>query len=138
MKLTSNKKINLINTVSSYQLTLEIKPYNIDAAGHVNNAVYINWLEDLRISMFKKILPLDEIIKKGYHLVVAFTTIEYKRPLYLFDRPIGKIKIDRFERGIWYISVVIELKNKIVAKAKQKCVFIDSKTNMMVKHKINL
>jgi acyl-CoA thioester hydrolase len=121
------------DTETSVLLNLQIKPYNIDAAGHVNNAVYINWLEDLRINLFQKILPLDEIVRKGYHLVVAATTIEYKHPLYLFDKPIGKIKVDKFERGIWFISAVIELNNKVVAKAKQKCVFIDSKTQKMVK-----
>jgi len=120
-------------TESSFELNLEIKPYNIDAAGHVNNAVYINWLEDLRINLFQKILPLDEIIKKGFHLVVASTTIEYKHPLYLFDKPVGKIKIDKFEKGIWFISFVIELRNVVIAKAKQKCVFVDSKTHKMIK-----
>ena len=106
-------------TESAVELNLEIKPYNIDAAGHVNNAVYINWLEDLRINLFQKILPFDEIIKKGYHLIVASTTIEYKRPLYLFDKPIGKVKIDKFERGIWFLSFAIELKNGVISKAKQ-------------------
>jgi acyl-CoA thioester hydrolase len=125
-------------TEANIELNLEIKPYNIDAAGHVNNAVYINWLEDLRINLFQEVLPFDEIIKKGYHLIVASTTIEYKHPLYLFDKPIGKVKIDKFERGIWFLSFVIELKNGVIAKAKQKCVFVDSKTNKMVKHKITL
>ena len=121
---------------TSIVLDLQIKPYNIDAAGHVNNAVYINWLEDLRINLFHKIVPMDEVLKKGYYLVVVSTTIEYKRPLYLFDKPVGKAKVDKFEKGIWFLSFVIELDNKVVARAKQKCVFVDSKSNKMVKHKM--
>jgi acyl-CoA thioester hydrolase len=124
----------LKETETNIELNLEIKHYNIDDAGHVNNAVYINWLEDLRVKLFQKILPLDVIIKKGYHLVVTSTTIEYKHPLYLFDKPIGKIKVEKFEKGIWFISAVIELKNRVIAKAKQKCVLVDNKTHKMIKN----
>jgi acyl-CoA thioester hydrolase len=123
----------LINE-TAIEVNLEVKPYNIDAAGHVNNAVYINWLEDMRIKLFQKIIPLDEIIKKGYHLVVASTTIEYKNPLYLFDQPTCKVRIEKYERGIWFISFIIELENKIIARAKQKCVLIDNKSKKMVKY----
>ncbi len=43
------------------EITFKIKPYDIDAAGHVNNAVYINWLEDLRVKLFSKIIPLESL-----------------------------------------------------------------------------
>ena len=35
----------MIYNNSEVELSFDIKSYNIDAAGHVNNAVYINWLE---------------------------------------------------------------------------------------------
>lgn len=35
---------------------LEVKTYDIAAAGHVNNIVYARWLEDLRNMLFKKCL----------------------------------------------------------------------------------
>jgi acyl-CoA thioester hydrolase len=92
----------------SIEMYFEIKPYNIDAAGHVNNAVFINWLEDLRVKLFGNIIPLNKIINKGCHLVVASTAIEYKIPLYLFDKPVGKIRIEKFTKGIWYITADIE------------------------------
>ena len=122
-----------MENVVTIEQNLEIKPYDIDVAGHVNNAVYMNWFEDLRIKLFEKIIPLKTLISKGLYPVVASTTIDYKRPLYLFDKPVGKIRIDKFEKGIWYLKILIELENKIVAKASQKCVLIDLKTHKMVK-----
>lgn len=127
---------SVVNEIS-ITLKLEIKPYNIDAAGHVNNAVYINWLEDLRDELFESILPLNELIEKGLYLAVASTTIEYKKPLFLFDKPTGKIKVEKYERGIWYLSAVIKLENQLVARAKQKCVLIDKKTNRMIRLDFN-
>lgn len=114
---------------------IEIKPYNIDAAGHVNNAVYINWLEDLRTKLFEKILPHEELLKRNYHLVVASTSIEYKKPLHLHEKPVGKMKIDKYERGIFYLSCLITLDKKIVAKVFQKCVLVNKYTQKMAKVK---
>ncbi len=115
---------------------IEIKPYNIDAAGHVNNAVYINWLEDLRTKLFDKILPIEILLERNFHLVVASTNIEYKKPLHLYEKPVGKMKVDKYERGIWYLSCMVKLNGQIIAKAFQKCVLIDKHTQKMVKDKI--
>lgn len=115
---------------------IEIKPYNIDAAGHVNNAVYIYWLEDLRTKMLEKILSREELLKRNFHLVVASTNIEYKMPLHLFDKPVGKMKIDKYERGILYLSSLITLNDKLVVRAFQKCVLIDKTNQKMIKEKI--
>jgi acyl-CoA thioester hydrolase len=115
---------------------IEIKPYNIDSAGHVNNAVYIYWLEDLRTKLLGKILPHEKLLKRNFHLVVASTNIEYKMPLHLYENPVGRMKIDKYERGVLYLSCLITLNSKTAAKAFQKCVFIDKSTRKMIKNKI--
>jgi acyl-CoA thioester hydrolase len=119
----------------SISLKFVVKPYNIDASGHVNNAVYINWLEDLRDELFEKIIPINELISKGLYLVVASTIIEYKKPIFLFDKPEGTMRVDKYIRGIWYLSAEIELEGKIAAKVKQKCVLFDRETKKMIHEK---
>jgi acyl-CoA thioester hydrolase len=113
------------------ELDFTIKPYNIDAAGHVNNAVYINWLEDLRTKLFEAFLPNSS--RSNFHLVVASTSIVYKKPLHLYEEPVGKMKIDKYERGVLYLSSFITLRDKIVTRAFQKCVFIDKRTGKMLR-----
>ena len=118
------------------KLNFTIKSYNIDAAGHVNNAVYINWLEDLRTDLLEKILPAKTISNRTFHFVVASTNIEYRKPLHLYEKPVGKMKVDRYEKGIWYLSGIIMLNDKVIVKAFQKCVLINKKTQKMVKDKV--
>jgi len=118
------------------ELDFSIKPYNIDAAGHVNNAVYINWLEDLRTKLLEKILPHQILLEKNLHLVVAATNIEYKKPLHLYEKPLGVLKVDKYERGILYLSYLITLNGKIIAKASQKCVLIEKNTQKMVRENL--
>jgi len=118
------------------ELDFSIKPYNIDAAGHVNNAVYINWLEDLRTSLLEKIFPHQILLEKNLHLVVASTNIEYKKPLHLYEKPLGVLKVDKYERGILYLSYLITLNGKIIAKASQKCVLIEKNTQKIVRENL--
>lgn len=121
-----------MHDVIEVELEFSIKPYNIDAAGHVNNAVYINWLEDLRTKLLDKIILRNVMIERNYHLVVASTNIQYKKPLHLYEQPVGKMKIDKYEKGVLYLSSVIMLDKIIIAKAFQKCVFFDKGIKKMV------
>ncbi len=114
------------------ELEFSIKSYNIDSAGHVNNAVYLNWLEDLRSVLTEKILTRELLINKNLHLVVASTTIDYKRPLYLYEKPIGRMKLIKYEKGILFFSALIILDNTTVVRATQKCVFIDKSSKKMI------
>ncbi len=126
--------MNLIGINSS--INLKIKPYDIDVAGHVNNAVYIYWLEDLRCGLFNKFLPFEELLRKDIYLVVASTSIIYKMPLTFFDKPVGKIRIENYNRGIWILSAIIECDNKTAVKATQKCVMINIKSKKMIKPEV--
>jgi acyl-CoA thioesterase FadM len=38
----------------SVELSLNVNTYDIDVAGHVNNIVYIRWLEDMRNILYNK------------------------------------------------------------------------------------
>ena len=114
------------------EIKLIIKPYDIDAAGHVNNAVYINWLEDLRVKLFSEIIPLQSLIKRNIFLVVASTSIKYRAPLFLYNKPRGILKIDKYSKGIWFVSAKFMLEDTLAAEALQKCVLIDKKHNKML------
>ena len=47
------------------ELPLRVAGYDIDFAGHVNNAVYIRWLEDLRTVWMTRWVPLEECAARG-------------------------------------------------------------------------
>lgn len=66
--------------------TLTVRSYELDAYGHVNNAVYLNYLEYARIRFLKATgFPYDEFRELGYGLVVSRIDIRYRRPAFLED-----------------------------------------------------
>ena len=63
-------------------LSFEVRDYECDLQGIVNNAVYQNYLEHAR-HQFLKMRGIDfaKLAKAGVHLVVVRAELEYKSPL---------------------------------------------------------
>ena len=69
-----------------------IYPFHIDAIGHVNNIVYIQWMEIGRVLLLEAIaMPIEETIKSGFGPALVETHISYKMPLYLGDKVLASI-----------------------------------------------
>ena len=65
-----------------HQTIIEVRDYECDMQGIVNNAVYQNYLEHARHTFIKaKGLDFAEITQEGVHLVVMRAEIDYKVPL---------------------------------------------------------
>ncbi len=111
------------------QLALPVRGYDIDFAQIVSNIVYVRWLEDLRTKMLDEYFPLDRQVANGYVPVLMATSIEYKRPVVMFDQPIGHMWIASLEKVKWINQAEIVVGGKIVAQATQTGVFVrlDSK-----------
>ena len=117
------------------ELKPEIKTYDIDIAGHVNNAVYIKWFEDLRIKLFIEHFNLPELLLNNLYPVVVSTEIHYKKFLKLFDKPIGVMCIECCNHGIITLKTEIRLNGNIAASGKQKCTLFDQNKSVVLNGK---
>lgn len=58
---------------------LKVRPYECDSYNHVNNAVYLNYLETARMDYLEKIgFRYDDFVKAGFYLYVTHVDIHYK------------------------------------------------------------
>ena len=66
----------------------QIHTYHIDFVGHVNNIVYIQWMENGRLYLLEEIgYPVSELAKKeGVVPVITQTIINYKNPFFIHNR----------------------------------------------------
>lgn len=66
--------------------TLTVRGYELDSYNHVNNAVYLQYLEVGRMEFLKAIgFDYQELFKQGYYLYVTHIDIHYKNSARLFD-----------------------------------------------------
>lgn len=98
---------NMNNT--SFELELEVRDYECDLQGIVNNSVYQNYLEHTRHKFIASIgIDFAEMAKNDINLVVKKVEIEYLSPLVSGDKFISKLKMVRisplrfgFEQNIY-------------------------------------
>lgn len=67
--------------------TLTVRSYECDSYNHVNNAVYLNYLEFARMEFLRAIdFDYEGIIEAGYYLYVTHVDIFYKASALLGDK----------------------------------------------------
>lgn len=69
------------------ETTIEVRPTEIDALGHVNNAKYLEYLEWAREEWYQEAgIPFDELNAIGIATVVVRIEINYRKEARLGDR----------------------------------------------------
>ncbi|MBP3416534.1 MAG: acyl-CoA thioesterase [Spirochaetaceae bacterium] len=66
--------------------TLTVRSYECDSYNHVNNAVYLNYLEYARMEFLRAVnFDYEGVIEAGYYLYVTHVDIYYKASAILGD-----------------------------------------------------
>jgi acyl-CoA thioester hydrolase len=113
-------------------LAIPVKTYDIDFMGIVSNIVYIRWLEDLRLKFLDEHWQLNQQIEQGYTPILAGTEIEYKRPIKIIDRVIGRLWLSGLGRLKWTVQAEILSNNELAAVASQKGGFVSLQNNRLI------
>lgn len=111
--------------------TEKIYTYQIDFVGHVNNIVYIQWLENGRVKLLEAMgTPVTDLAHgEGIVPVLTETYIKYKMPFFLNNTVTVEVWISKLNNA----SAIMEFrflneKGELCASAQQKGLFIDRKT----------
>lgn len=116
---TGNRKPLLVT------LPIRIKGYDIDFVGHVNNIVYIRWLEDLRLFLLDTYLPLDGLIASGVAPVVVNTEIHYRQGIVLADRDVtARMWVTDFGRATFFLGAEFAVGDDVRCTATQRGTFL--------------
>ena len=71
----------------AFTLEMEVRDYECDMQGIVNNSVYQNYLEHARHVYLKTVgIDFKEFTERGINLVVVRAELDYKSPLQSGDR----------------------------------------------------
>ncbi len=108
---------------------IKVKTYDIDAMGIVSNIVYIRWFEDLRLESLASYFPYEEMIANDFSPILAKTEVEYKFPVRISDKLIGRVWIDSLGKAKWVAKFEIVSEERTHCIGKQTGYFFDMKKN---------
>ena len=107
-----------------YQYQLEVVFRDLDAMGHVNNAVYFTYLETARLRYLKELLELDDLLE--IPVIMAEARCSYKTPAVYGDRLVVGVGISRFGTKSFDMSYQVETdRGRVVATAHTVQVMYD-------------
>jgi acyl-CoA thioester hydrolase len=79
--------------------------YECDSMGHVNNAVYTDWLDSgMRAAMHAAGWPVGELKDEGLQLRGEYFALDYKRPALPGDRLMTTTRIDGLSGRLCHVS----------------------------------
>ena len=105
---------------------LAIAPADIDFMGHVNNAVYLTWVQEAVIAYWRRVAPADAVAQ---HLWVAIKhEITYRRPAFLDDTLVASVVAEGVQGARAFFSTMITRGEDILAEVKSSWCCLDAAT----------
>lgn len=109
--------------MGTYTTDLAVRFRDIDAMGHVNNAVYATYVEQARTAYFRDVLGAD---LSSISTVLASLSLEFRRPIELADGAVT-VEIDVPRIGDSSLPMTYELRTDegVAAEAESVQVAVD-------------
>ena len=99
-----------------FELLVSVQPEDIDEQEHVNNAVYLRWIQDVATAHWKSLAPDDAQKRIGW--VVLRHEIDYKSPANLGDEIVLRTWVGRASR--LKFERLTEARRKVCSERSQK------------------
>jgi acyl-CoA thioester hydrolase len=107
-----------------YRHAIGILPADIDHMGHVNNSVYLKWVQEAVVRYWEKVAPSDAVAK---HLWVALKhEIEFRRPTFLDDTVVADVIADQMQGARAFFTTVIRRGEEVLAEVKSTWCCLDA------------
>jgi len=100
-----------------FRIEFQVRDYELDMQGIVNNGVYFNYLEHARHEyLLAKGVDFAALTREGIHLVVIRSELDYKAPLKSGDRFVVEVSTERLSK------VKFGFRQRIIRLADEKVV----------------
>jgi acyl-CoA thioester hydrolase len=112
--------------MAAYSFRIGIDPADIDFMGHVNNAVYLKWVQDAVVSHWQKLAPAEAVAR---HLWVALKhEITYRKPAFLDDEVIASVVLEKVQGARASYRTLIKRGEDVLAEVRSSWCCLDSVT----------
>jgi acyl-CoA thioester hydrolase len=109
-----------------YRHAITIEPADIDHMGHVNNAVYLRWVQEAVVRYWEAVAPAEAVAQ---HLWVALKhEISYRKPAFLDDGVVAEVIAERMQGARSFFSTIIRRGEDVLAEVASSWCCLDAAT----------
>lgn len=118
-------------TVQTYEYDVDVAADDIDEMGHVNNAVYLKWVQAAVLRHWYRFAPKDVA---AAHLWVALKhEISYLHPAFLNDHVVVRVVLEKLLGARAFYNTMINHGDQVLAEVKSCWCCLDSVTRKPVR-----
>ena len=110
---------------------LAIAAANIDHMGHVNNAVYLSWVQDAVVKHWERFAPAEAIEK--YLWVALKHEITYRRAAFLEDNLVATVVLERVAGARAFYNTLIKRGEEVLAEVQSTWCSVDAATHRPIR-----
>jgi acyl-CoA thioester hydrolase len=113
----------------TYNHDIRVRPEHIDELNHVNNVIYLQWVQDAAFAHWMSKAP--EIVREQFKWVVLKHEIEYKSPAFLNEELVAKTWVQNYTgvKSVRVVQILRKSDNKLLAEARTLWCLIHAATN---------
>ena len=105
---------------------LAVAPDDIDFMGHVNNSVYLKWVQEAVIAYWRRVAPAEAVAQ---HMWVAIKhEITYRRPAFLEDNVVAQVVAEGMHGARAFFHTLIKRGEDVLAEVRSSWCCLDAAT----------
>ena len=113
--------------MTTFRHPIAIEPADIDHMGHVNNSVYLKWVQDAVIDYWQSVAPPEAVAR---HLWVALKhEITYRKPTFLQDVVVAEVIAEKVDGARAFFRTVLKRGEDVLSEIQSCwcCLDVDTK-----------
>jgi len=111
--------------MKSFEIRMVVQPSDIDAMGHVNNVVYLRWMQDAAAAHWEAAAPAD--LRGLVSWVVVRHEIDYKAPAFDGERLVARTWVGEPTGATWerFIEIRHSEGDRLLARGRSVYAALD-------------
>lgn len=116
-----------------FRHAIAIAPVDIDHMGHVNNSVYLRWVQEAVVQYWESLAPTEAVAK---HLWVALKhEITYLKPTFLSDTVVAEVFAEQVRGARAFFRTVVTRGEEVLVEVQSCWCCLDAATKRPVRLK---
>ncbi|MFF4534293.1 acyl-CoA thioesterase [Streptomyces sp. NPDC001407] len=104
--------------MNRYTYPCPLRWSDADANGHINNTLFLRYMEEARTRMFREVLATDEEGRRQNAFVVARSVVDYRAPLNYQEEPVDvHVWVTKGAAATFELAYEIRDANRLYAEA---------------------
>ena len=118
----------------SHAITIKVRGYHLDLYRHVNNARYLEFLEEARWAYFEATHGLEWFTESGLAFVVVNININYRRPAFMNEQLVVHTGVKSLSNrsAVIHQRITLDDMSTVVSEADITFVLFDEKQNKAI------